>query len=95
MVTSDRLTWRLTDSAYTAQNMIPVLWIDSGEDDSLGKALARKPYPSAALHVTPTTPFEYLLARAALQHPRLAQLRRAQGQDRVLQRARPGRAVAA
>ncbi|MEQ4714781.1 S8 family serine peptidase [Nonomuraea sp. B19D2] len=62
VVTSDRFAWLLTASAYTAQNKIPVLWIDSGEADRLGKALARKPYPSAALRATPTTPFEYKLA---------------------------------
>ncbi|WP_433225636.1 S8 family serine peptidase [Microtetraspora malaysiensis] len=62
VITSDRFVWLLHDPAYTAQNKIPVLWIDSGEGDQLGKALARKPHPSAALHVTPTTPFEYKLA---------------------------------
>ncbi|MEV0151301.1 MULTISPECIES: S8 family serine peptidase [unclassified Nonomuraea] len=62
VVTSDRFAWVLTASAYTAQNKIPVLWIDSGEADRLGKALARKPYPGAALRSTPTTPFEYKLA---------------------------------
>ncbi|WP_084259258.1 S8 family serine peptidase [Microtetraspora malaysiensis] len=77
VVTSDRLTWRLSDPVYTAQNKIPMLWIDSDEADRLGKALARQPYPSAdrlgkalarqpypsaALHVTPITPFEYKLA---------------------------------
>ncbi|MFI6920996.1 S8 family serine peptidase [Nonomuraea spiralis] len=62
VVTSDRFAWLLTDPAYEAQNKIPLLWIDSGEADRLGKALARKPYPGAALHVTPTTPFEYKLA---------------------------------
>ncbi|MEV4109712.1 S8 family serine peptidase [Nonomuraea sp. NPDC049695] len=62
VVTSDRFAWLLSDSHYTAQDKIPVLWIDSGEADRLGKALARKPYPSAALHSTPTTPFEYKLA---------------------------------
>ncbi|MGW2223392.1 S8 family serine peptidase, partial [Nonomuraea sp. NPDC001684] len=62
VVTSDRFAWLLHDPAYAAQNKIPVLWIDSGEADRLGRALARKPYPSAGLHVTPTTPFEYKLA---------------------------------
>ncbi|MFI9840802.1 S8 family serine peptidase [Nonomuraea sp. NPDC051941] len=62
VVTSDRFAWLLSDSHYTDHNKIPVLWIDSGEADRLGKALARKPYPSAALRVTPTTPFEYKLA---------------------------------
>ncbi|MEU5868786.1 S8 family serine peptidase [Nonomuraea sp. NPDC047529] len=62
VVTSDRFAWILHDPAYAAQNRIPLLWIDSGEADQLGKALARKPYPSAGLHVTPTTPFEYKLA---------------------------------
>ncbi|GAA3139643.1 S8 family serine peptidase [Nonomuraea roseoviolacea subsp. carminata] len=61
VVTSDRFAWVLSASAYTAQNKIPVLWLDSGEADRLGKVLARKPYPSAALHVTPTTPYEYKL----------------------------------
>ncbi|MET7463686.1 S8 family serine peptidase [Nonomuraea sp. NPDC005501] len=62
VVTSDRFAWLLSDAAYTAQNKIPVLWIDSGEADRLGKVLARKPYPGAALRSTPTTPFAYKLA---------------------------------
>ncbi|MEV0198769.1 S8 family serine peptidase [Nonomuraea sp. NPDC050691] len=61
VVTSDRFAWLLSNAAYTAQNKIPVLWLDNGEADQLGKVLARKPYPGAALHVTPTTPFEYKL----------------------------------
>ncbi|MEW1843814.1 S8 family serine peptidase, partial [Nonomuraea angiospora] len=62
VVTSDRFAWLLSDSNFADHNKIPVLWIDSGEADRLGKALARKPFPSAALRVTPTTPFEYKLA---------------------------------
>ncbi|MFI7702168.1 S8 family serine peptidase [Nonomuraea sp. NPDC049480] len=62
VVTSDRFAWLLSSSVYAAHNKIPVLWIDSGEADRLGKALTRKPYPSAALRATPTTPFEYKLA---------------------------------
>ncbi|MFI7132334.1 S8 family serine peptidase [Nonomuraea sp. NPDC050153] len=62
VVTSDRFAWLLTASTYAAHNKIPVLYLDSGEADRLGKALSRKPYPSAALRATPTTPFEYKLA---------------------------------
>ncbi|SEG22328.1 Serine protease, subtilisin family [Nonomuraea solani] len=62
VITSDRFAWLLSASAYTTQNKLPVLWIDTGEADRLGAALARGPYPSAALRATPTTPFEYKLA---------------------------------
>ncbi|MEU7852622.1 S8 family serine peptidase [Nonomuraea sp. NPDC049141] len=62
VITSDRFAWILSATAYTAQNKLPLLWIDSAEADTLGKAMARKPYPTGKLTVQPTSPFEYKLA---------------------------------
>ncbi|WP_240777515.1 S8 family peptidase [Nonomuraea basaltis] len=62
VVTSDRFAWLLSSEVYSAQNKLPVLWIDSAEADQLGKVLARNPYPNAALRVTPTAPYEYKMA---------------------------------
>ncbi|HUR05897.1 MAG TPA: hypothetical protein VM347_25350, partial [Nonomuraea sp.] len=62
VITSDRFAWLLSADAYKAQNKLPVLWIDSAEGDTLGKAMAREPYPAGKLTVQPTSPFEYKLA---------------------------------
>ncbi|MEU8142057.1 S8 family serine peptidase [Nonomuraea sp. NPDC048901] len=62
VITSDRFAWILSADAYLAQNKLPLLWLDSAEADTLGKAMARKPYPAGKLTVQPTSPFEYKLA---------------------------------